>query len=131
MEIPVTLILGKTCSYFRMLKKQPWTDVFLFYSYTTNLFPRAEIHPSAEDPRASLYSTEDSAQQAVKKACGWSTTGHITIWRKFQGKVDYFCTAAMIFRTKEKKIRDHYKRGNRFGKLGSKNAGGYPLQLQL
>lgn len=93
------------------------------------LFPRAEIHPSAEDPHVSLYSTGVNRQW--KKACGWSTTGHITICRQFQGKINYFCTATMIFRTKERKIRDHRKRGNRFGKLGSKNAWGYPLQLQL
>lgn len=75
MEIPVTLILAKTCSYFRTLQKQPQSDVFLFYSYTTNLFPRGEIHPSAEDSHASLYSTEDWAQEAVKK----------TLWVVYNG----------------------------------------------
>ena len=56
--------------------------------------------------------------------------GHITVYRKFQQKINYFCSAAMIFRTKERKIKDHVKGGNRFGKLGSRTAGGYPLKLQ-
>lgn len=66
-----------------------------------------------------------------KKACGWSTMGYITVCKKFQGKINYFHSAAMIFGTKERQIRDHCRRGNRFGKLGSRNAGGDPLQLQL
>lgn len=65
-----------------------------------------------------------------KKACGWSTMGDITIYRKFQQKINYFCSAAMIFRTKGRKTEDHVKGGNLFGKLGSRNAGGYPLKLQ-
>ena len=64
------------------------SDVFLFYSYTKTLFPKAEIQPSAEDSRASFYSTEDRAQQAVKM-CRWSTAGYITFYRKFWQKINY------------------------------------------
>jgi len=56
--------------------------------------------------------------------------GHITFHRKFHEKINYFCSAAMIFRTNERKIKDHGKGRNRFGKLGSRNARGYPLKLQ-